>query len=185
MKTTDEKLMEYYDDLVKTIIEEIKEKVTLPVDGFLRSNVLGMVGTKLILDTNKEGQTYHDKNKFEDIMNSIYNKLKNNACIIERIKTTDPDYLFHFKWNFQKEKLKKFNKNEKKLVPAYIDYVDFDSVFSIILRRDEDSKEILKITLEKDHSVMFFIDLLHSYAIANGYDVVEVVLDDYTFDELN
>ena len=32
---------------------------------------------------------------------------------------------------------------------------------------------------------MYFVKLLESWGISNGYDVVEVILDDHILDELN
>lgn len=35
------------------------------------------------METNKKGLTYHNIEKFEEIMEAIYKKLKENSCIIE------------------------------------------------------------------------------------------------------
>ena len=136
------------------------------------------------METNKKGLTYHNIEKFEEIMEAIYKKLKENSCIIENIKTTDPEYLFNWKLTNQKNKLNKFVKDEIELISSYIEYVDFDSVYSLVLKSDE-GREALKITLEKNYDVMYFVKLLESWGISNGYAVVEVILDDYILDELN
>ena len=84
----------------------------------------------------------------------------------------------------QKNKLNKFVKDEIELISSYIEHVDYDSVYSLVLRSDE-GREALKITLEKNYDVMYFVKLLESWGISNGYDVVEVILDDHILDELN
>lgn len=180
MTTTLEKLEQYYDYLADTVIEEIKEKITLPKDKFLASNVLGMVGTKLIEKANEGGQAVHSEVLLGEVLDATYFRFKNNACVIENYKTTDPDYLFNYKWNRQKNILKKYKDNEvtEQKIPAKIERITYGKAIQITLQRMDNHKEILSLATTTEEMEVEFFKILQIYADRNGYEVCQTYFEE-------
>lgn len=180
MTTTLEKLDQYYDYLADTVIEEIKDKVTLPKDKFLANNVLGMVGTKLIKKANEGGQTVHSEGLLNEVLDATYFRFKDNACVVENYKTTDRDYLFDYKWNRQKNILKKYKDNEvaEQKILATIEKIVYKNVTQITLQRMDNHREILSLATDKEEMEIEFFKILQIYADRNGYEVYHTYFEE-------